>query len=217
MKSDADIRFDVESELRWDPDIEGKDIVLSVQNGVVALNGYVSNYAEKYEAERDVKRVAGVLGIANDIEVRLPTLDQRPDPDIAQDAVRALGIYLAFLHKNIKVVAKDGRLTLSGEAEWHFQRERAESAVRYLRGVKGVINTITVKPRVSPSDVKTRIQDALKRNAAVDASNISVEADGGKVILRGKVRSWAERQEAESAAWRAPGVTMVEDHVSIAA
>lgn len=156
-----------------------------MKNGVVALNGYVSNYAEKYEAERDVKRVAGVLGIANDIEVRLPTLDQRPDPDIAQDAVRALGIYLPFLHKGIKVVAKEGWLTLSGEAEWHFQRERAESAVRYLRGVKGVINAITVKPRVSPSDVKTRIQDALKRNAAVDASNISVETDGGKVNRAG--------------------------------
>lgn len=217
MKSDADIRFDVESELRWDPDIEGKDILLSVDNGVVALNGYVSSYAEKYEAERDVKRVVGVRGIANDIEVRLPALDQRPDPDIAQDAVRALGIYLPFLHKNIKVVAKDGWLTLSGEAEWHFQRERAESAVRYLRGVKGVVNAITVKPRVSPSDVKTRIQDALKRNAEIDASSISVETEGGKVILRGKVRSWAERREAETAAWRAPGVTMVEDHVSIAA
>jgi osmotically-inducible protein OsmY len=217
MKTDSEIREDVESELRWDPGVETKDIVFSVKDGVVALNGYVPSYGQKFETERDVKRVAGVRGIANDIEVRLPTLDQRPDPDVADDAVHALRIYLPFLHDHIKVVVKDGWLTLSGNAEWHFQSERAETSVRHLRGVKGVINTIAVKPHVSPADVKARIQEALKRNAAIDANNITVEADGGKVVLRGKVRSWAERREAETAAWRAPGVTLVEDHVSIAA
>ncbi|WP_414476055.1 BON domain-containing protein [Microvirga sp. M2] len=215
MKSDNDIRRDVENELRWDPDIDATDITVSVKDGVVALNGYVPSYSQKYEAERDSERVQGVKGLANDIEVRLRSVDQRPDPDIARDAVSAIETQLPFWKDHIKVTVRDGWITLTGEAEWHFQHERAETAVRHIRGAKGVLNQITMKPRVSAMDVKTGIEEALKRSATVDASHVTVEANGGTVTLRGQVRSWAERQEAERAAWRAPGVTMVNDQVSV--
>ncbi|HEY3889933.1 MAG TPA: BON domain-containing protein [Caulobacteraceae bacterium] len=215
MKTDSDIKRDVENELRWDPDIDATDIADSVKDGVVALAGFVRSYGQKWEAERDAKRVAGVTGIANDIEVRLPAIDQRPDPDIARDAVAAIQTQLPFWHNHIKPVVKNGWVTLEGDAEWNFQRERGESAVRHVRGVKGVSNLIVVKPQAAPSEIKTRIEEALKRSAEVDASHIAVETDGGKVILHGKVKSWAERQEAERAAWRAPGVTMVENKISV--
>jgi osmotically-inducible protein OsmY len=217
MKSDRDIQRDVENELRFDPDINATDIAVAVKDGVVSLNGYVPTYSQKYEAERDCKRVQGVKGLANDIEVRLANADQRPDPDIARDAASAIATQLPYYHEHITPIVRDGLVILRGQAEWHFQQERAETAVRHLRGVKGVVNEITMKPRpqVSPSDVKSRIEEALKRSAEIDASKIMVEADGGTVTLRGKVRSWSERQEAEHAAWRAPGVTMVNDQVSI--
>ena len=215
MKTDSDIKRDVENELRWDPDIDAVDVAVSVKDSVVTLAGYVRSYSQKWEAERDAKRVSGVAGIANDVEVRLPSIDQRPDPDIARDAVSAIKSQLPFWHEHITPVVKSGWVTLEGEAEWNFQRERAETAVRHVRGVKGVSNLIQVKPRVAPSDVKTRIEEALKRSAEVDASHITVEADRGKIVLRGKVRSWAERQEAERAAWRAPGVTMVENKITV--
>ena len=215
MKTDSDIKRDVENELRWDPDIDATDVAITVKDGVVTLAGFVRSYSQKWEAERDAKRVSGVVGIANDIEVRLPSIDQRPDPDIARDVVAAIQTQLPFWHDHIKPVVKNGWVTLEGDAEWNFQRERAESAVRHVRGAKGVSNLIVVKPQAAPSEIKTRIEEAFKRSADVDAGHITVETDGGKVILRGKVKSWAERQEAERAAWRAPGVTMVENKISV--
>lgn len=215
MRTDSDIRRDVENELSWDPDIDSADIAVAVKDQVVALTGFVRSFSQKWQAERDAKRVLGVSGIANDIEVRLPSVNQRPDPDIARDAVTALKFQLPFWHEHITPVVKNGWVTLEGDAEWYFQRERAETAVRHVRGVTGVSNMITVKPRVAPTEVKARIEEALKRSAEVDAKQIHVEANGGKIVLEGKVKSWAERQEAERAAWRAPGVTNVVDRIQV--
>ena len=217
MLTDSEIKRHVESQLAWDPDIDTTDIAVSVKDGVVALTGFVRSYSQKYEAEREAKSVRGVRGVANDLEVKLPSLNQRSDPEIARDAVEAIERELPFSHEQIQVIARDGWLTLDGEVEWKFQSERAERAVRRVRGLKGVSNLIKVKPRTSPSEIKQKIEEALKRSAEIDAQKITVEASGGEVTLRGTVRSWLEREEAERAAWRAPGVAKVTNHIVVSA
>ncbi|MES2537374.1 MAG: BON domain-containing protein [Pseudomonadota bacterium] len=215
MKSDSEIKKDVEAELQWDPDVDATDIAVTVKNGVVTLAGFVPSYSQKFQAERDVKRVAGVVGVANDIEVRIPAVDQRPDPEIARDAVNALSTQLPVSSKSMKVTVHDGWITLEGEAEWYYQRERAEEAVRSVKGAKGVINMIEVKPKATPSEIKRKIEEAFKRSAEVDANNIQVETTDGQVTLKGTVHSWFEREEAERVAWAAPGVRKVEDRITI--
>jgi osmotically-inducible protein OsmY len=215
MKSDSEIERDVRDELRWDPDLNADDIALSVKNGVVTLAGFTPSYSDKFEAEAAAKRVAGVLAVANDIEVRLPAIDQRPDPDIARDAVAALKAQLPISYDRIKVIVKNGWVYLEGAAEWQYQKSTAEIAVRKVKGVKGVTNSIALKPQVKPSDIQRKIQEAFKRSAEVDANRITVEANGSEVVLKGTVRSWIEREEAERVAWSAPGITKVEDRIVV--
>jgi osmotically-inducible protein OsmY len=216
MRPDADIKRDVEDELRWDPDIESADIAVAVKDGVVTLTGFTRSYSQKWQAEADVKRIKGVVAVANDIEVRLPVLSQRPDPEIALDIVTALKNELPYSFEQIKAVVKDGSVTLEGEMEWNYQRERAAAAARRVRGVKRVSNAIKLKPSVPvAAEIKQKIEAALKRSAEVDADRITVETDGDTVILHGKVRSWAEYQEAERATWAAPGVRHVENRIVV--
>ena len=215
MRSDSELERDVKEELKWNPDLDSTDIGVSVSKGVVTLTGFVKSYFDRLEAETAAKRVAGVVGVANDIEVRLPNFDERPDPEIARDAVSVLRAQLPLSSEHIKVIVKNGEVILEGEVEWQIQKHAAENAVRRIKGVKNVVNTIQLKPSVKPAEVKTRIVDALRRNAEVDANRIQVETHGGEVILKGTVRSWIEREEAERVAWSAPGVTKVEDRIVV--
>ena len=215
MRSDQEIERDVKEELQWDPDLDSTDIAVSVKKGVVTLAGFVKSYSDKYEAEAAAKRVSGVSAVANDLEVRLPSIDQRPDPEIARDAVDAVKIQLPISSENIQVVVKSGWVTLEGAVEWQYQRQTAEKAVRRVKGVKGVTNSIVVKPHLEPTEIKKQIQEAFRRSAEVDANRIQVETHGSEVILKGSVRSWIEREEAERAAWAAPGVTKVDDRLVV--
>jgi osmotically-inducible protein OsmY len=215
MKSDSDIERDVKDELEWDPDLDSTDIAVSVKGGVVALSGFVPSFTDRYEAQTAAKRVCGVSGVAVDLEVRLPNIDERPDPDIARDAVAALKSQLPVSAEMIKTTVRGGWLSLEGTLEWQYQRATAETAVRRIKGVKGLDNLIQLEPRIKAADVKRNIQEAFRRNAQVDADHVTVEAIGGEVILNGTVRSWIERDEAERAAWSAPGVTQIEDRIIV--
>jgi osmotically-inducible protein OsmY len=215
MKSDADLKREVEDELNWDPEVDATDIAVSLHEGVVTLAGFVRSYSQKVMAERAAKRVAGVRAVANDLEVRLPATDERPDPEIVREALTALKAELPYSSENIKVISRGGWITLEGNVEWNYARAEAENVVRRVRGVRGVTNEIAVKPRAAPTEIRRKIEDALRRRAELDARSITVETNGSEVILRGTVRSWAERDEAERTAWAAPGVTRVDNRIAV--
>ncbi len=213
--TDTGLQRAVLAELVWEPSVDASHIGVSVKNGVVTLSGHVESYLEKLQAERAAKRVPGVRGVANELEIKLPDSNKRSDEDIALAAVNALKWNLFVPADQIKITVRQGWITLEGEVKWQFQRNAAEKAVRRLKGVMGVNNYIRIQPRITPIEVQNRITDAFTRSAELDARGIKVEADGDKVILVGRVRSLAEREEAERIAWSAPGVSQVENLIVV--
>jgi len=214
-RTDAQIQSDVLAELKWDARVMPNEIGVTVKDGVVTLTGWVDSYTKRWVAEEAAHRVRGVKAVANDIEVRLSSGAERNDTDIAAAAARALEWDAFVPIDKIDVTVSKGWVTLKGEVEWQYQKQDAERAVGRLAGVKGVTNLIVVKPRLTPSELKNKIEQALVRSAELDAKRITVDVVGSKVTLKGTVRSWAEKQEAERQAWLAPGVTSVDNRITI--
>ena len=215
QRSDTDIHKDIVAEFHWEPSLRDDDIAVAVRDGVVTLAGFADSYADKWKAERIASKIRGVKAIANDIEIKLPSASQRADPDIARAVVNALQWNISVPADRIKPKVEKGWVTLEGEADYNYQKDAAERAIRYLTGVKGITNLITVKQRATPADLKERIKEALQRTAQFDAERITVEVQGNKAILRGTVRSYAEMKEAERAALKAPGITEVENRITV--
>jgi osmotically-inducible protein OsmY len=214
-KSDIQIKDDVLSELKYEPSIKSTDIGVLVQHGIVTLQGFVSSYGERWEAVRVTQRVASVAAITNEIIVNLPECNHRIDEDIARIAANQIEWFLATPTGAVEVTVKDGWLTLDGEVEWEYQRKAAQNFVHHLLGVKGVSNLIIVKPNLTVIAIETDIKSAFQRSASLDAEQIHVEISDNKIILQGKVRNYAEREEAERVAWAAPGVLSVDNQITM--
>ncbi|MGO8928495.1 MAG: BON domain-containing protein [Limisphaerales bacterium] len=215
MKTDVELKSDVLAELEYEPGVKVEDIGVSVKDGIVTLNGTVSSYAEKLAAACAVKRVAGVRGLAEDLAVEVSESARRTDSEIAATALQAIGRVSAVPEGSVKVMVREGSLTLEGMVDGWHQKTAVEEAVRHLAGVRGVTDLIKLRPGPDSVDVKRAIEAAFQRHALLDARRLQVEAEGGKVVLRGDVRSFMEREEAERAAWAAPGVTAVENRIAI--
>jgi osmotically-inducible protein OsmY len=215
MKTDNDIKRDVEAELRWDPQIDDTDIAVKSTNGVVSLTGFVSSYAQKYHAAATAKRVSGVTALANDLEVRLSPGEGIPDPQLARNAVAALKVEVPTSWEKIKPTVQDGRISLEGTVEWHYQRDRAERAMHNLPGVISVRNSIRIRPSIVGIGLKDKIAAAFRRSAQLDANTISIEEHNGEITLRGNVHSWTEREQAYTTACFAPGVTHVSNEITV--
>ncbi|AFZ01373.1 BON domain-containing protein [Calothrix sp. PCC 6303] len=214
-KTDVELKTDVLSELKYEPSIKVTDIGVLVKDGTVTLNGYATTYNEKREAVRAVKRVAGVKAIADDIEVKLPSSMHRTDGDIATAAANQIASCTIIPTKTITPTVREGWITLDGQVEWWYQKNAAGNVVHYLSGVKGVSNNISIKPKLTTMAVETAIQSAFKRSALFDASKIQVETSQNEVVLSGKVRNYSELEEAERAAWAAPGVFSVDNNLTL--
>lgn len=216
MKSNSELQQDVIDELRWDPSTRDCEIGVAAKDGVVTLSGEVVSYAQKLAAEAAAERVAGVRALAEDLKVKLPSSMERGDTDLAHACLNALKWDVDVPEEGLQLKVENGWVTIEGSVGTHFQRQAAERAVRYLTGVKGIINHALVKPSgASVTEVGRKIKAALHRSAELDASRIQVEAHDGRVTLRGTVRSWAERTDAERAAWSAPGVTAIDDQIVV--
>jgi osmotically-inducible protein OsmY len=216
MKTDAQLKKDVESELEWDASINASHVGVTVNDAVVTLTGHLDTYAEKYAAERAVQRVQGVKAVAVELDVRLAAGHQRTDGEIAAATDSALRWNALVPEDRVKVMVEKGWVTLSGEVDWDYQRVAALKSVRPLTGVLGVTNSMTLKPQVAPADISVRIRSALQRQAEREAKGIEVSVSGHTVTLKGQVHSWAERAAAQGAAWSAPGITSVVNQLRVA-
>lgn len=215
MKTDSQLKHDVQEELKWEPSVNETGIGVAVHNSIVTLSGNVHSYAEKLAAEKAAKRVEGVKGVVEDITVKLIGSDKQTDEDLVQTAVNSLAWNSMVPKDKIFVKAEDGWLTLEGEVNWNFQREAAYKTVKSLKGVRGVANLVSIKANIHPSNVKESIRKTFERNAIIDANNIKVEVEGHRITLKGHVQSWAELNQANKAAWSVPGVWSVENELVV--